>query len=700
MAEYSILYFGPARNVSGYLRQLEKLPCCARLQRSEPFSSAVALSQEFDLVLFEATPGTSLAGKTIAQLTHSFEHIPLVALTTRENEQRGIAAVAAGAQGYICIDTMSKDEQTSILDRAVQRHRLMSRLSESDDTVLSILKSINDGVIVVDTDCKVLDINPAARSLLGIGARDAIPANWFRTFGNITADGATELDPQDLPLQRAGGGQKFNQLLVTHRKADTPDIILSISGQGLFDSGNALIGGVITFRDVTDIESRNAELQQRALFDELTGLANRRLFTEQLARSIGRCRRNARALSVLFIDLDKFKSVNDTLGHDSGDVLLRMVAERLTNNLRIGDFIGRWGGDEFVVCLEDFGDIRNSAAVAQKLLLLLSEKYRIDEQDIFITASIGIANFPESGDTPDRLIKAADVAMYQAKKRGGSRFQFYSSALNKRLEQQEELEVGLRHALVRHEFVIHYQPRIDVKTQRLISLEALLRWDHPRFGLLSPERFLPILESSGLIHSAGEWVIDTTCRQLASWQKQFDVPDLSVVVNISPQQLTQGRLPQAVERSVANAGIDPGCLELEIGDGKTLGERTQETRTMQELRDIGVRLSLGHFGVGDIAFGSLDTGVIDSFVLDHTLISDVIENDAHQRIVRATIAMAQGLNIEVAAEGVETRDQLAFLRECRCDLAQGFLISRPTQADKIGDLLHAELHGGGLLRDQ
>ena len=699
MAEYSILYFGPAKSVSGYLKQLKKLSCCARLQRSEPFSSAIALSQEFDLVLFEAAPGASLAGKTIAQLAQAFGHIPLVALTTRENEQRGIAAVAAGAQGYLCIDTATDEEQINVFDRAVRRYELMSRLSETDDTVLSILRSINDGVIVTDADGLVLDINPAARSILGIGARETIATDWYQAFASLASDGNTEFAEDDLPIRRACGGEKFNQLLALHRRNDAPDIILSISGQGLFDSNNKPVGGVITFRDVTDIENRAAELQQRALFDELTGLANRRLFTEQLARSMGRCRRNKRALSVLFIDLDKFKSVNDTLGHDIGDDLLRQVAERLTKNLRIGDFIGRWGGDEFIVCLEDFGDIQNSAAVAQKLLLLLAEKYYIDEQEIFVTASIGIANFPESGDTPDRLIKAADVAMYQAKKRGGSRFQFYSSALNKRLEQQEELEIGLRHALVRHEFVLHYQPRIDVVSQRLIALEALLRWDHPRFGLLSPERFLTILESSGLIHSAGEWVIDTACRQLASWQKQFDVPDLSVVVNISPQQLTQGRLAQAVSRSIKNAGIDPGCLELEIGDGKTLGERERETRTMQELRNIGVRLSLGHFGIGEISFGSLDTGVIDSFVLDHTLISDIMDNDQHQRIVRATIAMAQGLNIEVAAEGVETRDQLAFLRECHCDLAQGFLISRPTQAEKIGDLLHAELHGGGLLRD-
>ena len=287
--------------------------------------------------------------------------------------------------------------------------------------------------------------------------------------------------------------------------------------------------------------------------------------------------------------------------------------------------------------------------------------------------------------------------MYQAKNRGGGRFQYYSNVLNSKLEQREELELGLRHALVREEFLLHYQPRIDVDSGRLIGLEALLRWQHPRFGLLAPARFLSILESTGLIHSAGEWVLDTACRQLAAWQHQFELPDLSMAINLSPQQLVYGRLVEAVTKALTDTTLDPGCIELEIGDGDIVRKRSAELETLQGLRKLGVRLSLDHFGTRDVSFSSLDTGVIDSFVLDQSLIQDVEENGSHQRIIRAAIAMARGLDIEVAAEGVETLTQFEFLRSCNCDLAQGFLISRPVQADRVASILRSEIAGTRLL---
>jgi len=442
---------------------------------------------------------------------------------------------------------------------------------------------------------------------------------------------------------------------------------------------------------------RTVELEQQAQYDELTQLPNRRLFTRQLRKAMGRAQRNDHNLALLFIDLDRFKSVNDTLGHDIGDDLLRQVAARLNKNLRVGDFTGRWGGDEFVVCLEEFGESENAAAAAQKLVLVLSEKYDVKGSEVYATPSIGIAIYPGSGDTAEKLIKAGDLAMYQAKNRGGGRFQYYSNALNTKLEQREELELGLRHALVRDEFLLHYQPRIDVGTGRLIGLEALIRWQHPRFGLLPPARFLNILESSGLIHSAGEWIINTACRQLASWQHKFELPDLSIAINLSQQQLKHGRLVETIATAIANNALDAGCIELEIGDGEIVRQRSAELETLHGLRALGVRLSLDHFGTRDVSFSSLDTGVIDSFVLDQSLIQDVEVNGSHQRIVRAAIAMARGLDIEVAAEGVETISQLEFLRSCNCDLAQGFLISRPMQAEKVSRILRSEIAGTRLL---
>ena len=697
MSGHSVLYLGRGEFAADYLSELESLPCCTYLTRSTSLELPEDATYIVDLILLEAGPMIAQSGKSLAELIKYLAPYPVIALTRKEHEHRGIAAVRAGAQGYICVDDITVEAQDTAFDHAVKRGRMQSRLSSTDVTVLSILKNINDGVIVVDSAGHVLDINPAARTMLGISPRMQPDLTWEQTFCCVDETGDSYRNSADLPLMRARTGEKFSDQVAIYRTPDQPDILLSINGQGLYDGKRELIGGLITFRDVTESRRRTSELEKRAQFDELTGIANRSLFAEQLTRAIGRSQRKSVPLGVLFIDLDRFKSVNDTLGHDIGDALLRQVADRLQTNLRVGDFSGRWGGDEFVVCLEDFGEAGNAAAAAQKLLLVLSEKYEIGNSEVYATPSIGIAMYPDSGDTAEHLIRAADVAMFEAKKRGGGRFQYYSSALNTKLAQREELETGLRHALVRNEFALHYQPRIDLTTDRLIGLEALLRWEHPRFGLLLPARFLPILESSGLIHSAGEWVIATACRQLAAWQRRFELPDLSIVINLSPQQLMHQRLVDVISKTLADTALDPGCIELEICDGDIVQQREAELETLGQLRKLGVRLSLDHFGTRDVSFESIDSGFIDSFVLDKTLIADVEENNSHRRIVRAAIAMAQGLNIEVAAEGVETVQQLEFLKSCNCDLAQGFLISRPMQPEKISALLRSEIAGMSLL---
>jgi diguanylate cyclase (GGDEF)-like protein len=699
MAGHSILYLGNSEFASGYLTALQARSCCSMLYRSTEFSPPD--ESAIDVILFEAGSAALRPAYRLQAFIQSMRDYPLVALTRRDREQQGIAAVRMGAQTYICIDDSDEREQKEVLEHAFRRHRLLSRLSAGDGTVLSILQSINDGVIVVDRRGHVLDINPTARSILGLKPRQHPPQRWELDFCSIAADGKSRINEDELPLIKARRGQKFSNQIAIYRPpagaVGRADVILSINGQGLHDGTRTLAGGVITFRDVTDVMRRTVELEKRAQYDDLTLLPNRNLFMRQLEKAIGRSRRSGNPIAVLFIDLDRFKSVNDTLGHDVGDELLRQVGERLTKHLRIGDFSGRWGGDEFVVCLEDLGESQNAAAAAQKLVLVLSEKYQVKASEVYATPSIGIAAYPASGEDAESLVKAADLAMYQSKRRGGGRFQFYSDALNNQLEQREEFELGLRHALVRNEFVLHYQPRIEVGSGRLIGLEALLRWQHPGFGLLPPARFLPILESSGLIHSAGEWVIDTACRQLVAWQRRFELPDLAMAINLSPQQLLHGRLVEAVSRSLANTALDAGCIELEICNGNLVRSRSTELETLQGLRALGVRLSLDHFGTHDVSFSSLDTGVIDSFILDQTLIRDVVENGSHQRIVRAAIAMARGLDIEVAAEGVETITQFEFLKSCECDLAQGFLISRPMQAEKVAQILRSEVAGTRLL---
>jgi diguanylate cyclase (GGDEF)-like protein len=697
MSGHSILYLGRGEFAPQYLAELETLPCCTMLSRRNRLELPDNAPYVVDLVLLETGPLIAQSGMTLAGLIQSLEPYPVVALTHKQHEHRGIAAIQAGAEGYICIDDITVEDQEAVFDHAVRRSRLQHRLSDTDVSVLSVLRDINDGVIVVDMAGHVLDINPAARSILGLGPRKQPEPGWEQTFCCIDEHGNNYRNSADLPLVRARKGEKFTGQVAIYRMPEQADTILSINGQGLYDGNRELIGGLITFRDITEVVQRTSALESRAQFDDLTGLPNQALFVEQLARAIGRSERKNAPLAALFIDLDRFHSINETLGHDTGDAVLREVARRLKDNLRVGDFSGRWDADQFVVCLEDFGEAANAAGAAQKLLLLLSERYDIGDAEVYATPSIGIALYPESGDTAQRIIKAADIAMHEAKKRGGGRFQYYSSELNTKLEQREELEIGLRHALVRDEFVLHYQPRIDLASGRLIGLEALLRWQHPRFGLLPPGRFLPILESSGLIHSAGEWVIATACRQLSAWQRRFELPDLTIAINLSPQQLKHDRLVEVVAKALTNAALDPGCVELEISGGDIVRKRSTELETLRSLRKLGIRLSLDHFGTGDVSFESLDNGFIDSFVLDRALVADIVDNNSHQRIVRAAIAMAQDLDIEVAAEGIETMTQLEFLKSCNCDLAQGFLISRPMQPEKVAAILRSEIAGTTLL---
>ncbi len=696
MSGHSILYIGRGDSSRAFLTELES--ACTLLSRAADLQIVHESQSGIDIVLLDVGADSIAPNEPIAQLVQTLDSYTVVALTDRAREHRGIAALKAGAQGYLCIDDTDIDEIRHVLDHAHHRFELQRTLSRSDANVLSILDNINDGVIVVDRAGFVLDINPAARTVLGLTARELPDADWCRSFCGMDEHGTPYRNAAELPLNRARAGEKFSSQVCTYRVPDQPDSLLSVNGQGLYDGDQQLVGGVVTFRDITDSRRRRLALQKRAQYDELTGLANRGLFVEHLMRAVGRSERKSTPLAVLFIDLDRFKSVNDTLGHDTGDKLLIEVSTRLRGQLRIGDFCARWGGDEFVVCLEDFGRTGNAAAAAQKLLLSLSDKYFIGSSEVFITPSIGIATYPDAGNDAERLIKAADVAMYESKKRGGGRFQYYSKAMNTQLEQREELELGLRHALVRREFILHYQPRVDLTSGRLIGFEALLRWQHPRYGLLAPERFLHILEGSGLIHSAGNWTIETASRQLAAWQRQFELPDLTVSINISSQQLKHDKLLDIVKKALSDTALDPGCIELEISNSKIIRDRTEEHETMQALRELGIRLSLDHFGVSEMSFESLENSFIDSFVLDQSLIADVEENDSHQRIVRAAIAMAQGLDIEVAAGGVEKASQLAFLKSCNCDMAQGHLISQPMAADKVAALLRSEIAGSRLLR--
>ncbi len=687
----TILFLGEESLLSSqFIDTIEALPSCRSIHHLSDQSL-------LDSALERLTPDLVLADFGVSDdsrqtyipglIMQRLKDVPVVAITAAEREYRGMAAVQLGAEDYLCIDRRRADEIESLLLHAARRRAFYSQLSQPENSVRSILHSINDGVIVVDRNGLVVSLNPAGRRILGLHSRDWPDAEWCRGFCAHSADSGALLPATDTPLARALDGGRFSALDVMHQEPGQPDLILSVSGQGLTGHDGGLLGAVLTFRDSTERFRQSAELTRLSSYDSLTGLANRRFFAAHLAKAIGRSRRANRAIAVLFVDLDRFKSVNDTLGHDVGDALLVDVAKRLNDELRVGDFVARWGGDEFVVALEHLKQPRDAAAVAQKLCLALSERYLVAGNELFVTPSIGVSVCPNDGEEADQLIKAADAAMYLAKRRGPGRFQLYANGVDQKAEEADELETGLRHAMVRNEFALHYQPRVSARTGEVVGLEALLRWQHPNYGLLNPARFLSILETSGLIHSVGEWVIDQACRQLFAWQNRYEQHDLSMTVNLSPQQLLRGNLVESVRHTIENTTIDPGCLELEVGEAVLSDRRNNAMAILNELRGLGVRVSVDHFGTRDVSIKSLDQGMVDSFVLHQSLIKDLESNPGHQRLVRATIAMAQGLEVDIGAEGIETEQQLNFLRECDCNVLQGHLLGRPMQAEAIAQLL-------------
>ena len=368
------------------------------------------------------------SGQSLATLIQMLAPYPVIALTQKAHEHRGIAAMRAGAQGYICVDDISVDTQDAVFDHAVQRSRLQQRLSDTDVSVLSVLSNINDGVIIVDEAGHVLEINPAARTMLGLGPRMQPDPTWEQTFCCIDESGASYRNAHELPLVRARSGEKFTNQVAIYRTPEQPDTVLSINGQGLYDGNRQLMGGVVTFRDVTEITHRTSALEKRAQYDELTGLANRSLFLKQLSRAIGRAQRKGSPLAALVIDLDRFKSVNDTFGHRVGDGVLKEAAARLHGCAREVDTLARCGGDEFVLILEALGDPAAAEVVGRRILTTFAADFQFEGDQADLSVSIGIAIQPLAGRSPSQLLEAADRAMYRVKQSGGNDYEVAAPA--------------------------------------------------------------------------------------------------------------------------------------------------------------------------------------------------------------------------------------------------------------------------------
>jgi diguanylate cyclase (GGDEF)-like protein len=454
---------------------------------------------------------------------------------------------------------------------------------------------------------------------------------------------------------------------------------------------------VHNFRSMTaQLEQMFSEINQAqdslvflAHYDPLTKLPNRVLLRDRLVVSLAQAHAGSRMIAVLFIDLDRFKNINDTLGHDCGDLLLKEVAKRLCDCITLGDTVARQGGDEFTVILASPANMQEIAETAQEILNQLAQPFMLGEHELFITTSIGISVFPSDGDSIETLVKHADMAMYRAKELGRDNYQFYHQTMNDKSIERLVMENSLRRALEREEFLLHYQPRIDIATGKIAGMEALVRWLHPELGLVPPGQFIPMAEETGLIVPIGEWVLRTACAQNKAWQ-EAGLPPMRIGVNLSARQFQKKDLVDTIARILEETKLPPQYLELEITETIAMHHADQTIERLQELKEIGVHISIDDFGTGYSSLNYLKRFPVDTLKIDKSFIRDIGLNANDETIVSAVIALAHSFQLKTIAEGVETPTQFSFLQEMKCDQIQGYLFSPPVPTHEFEKLLLAE----------
>jgi diguanylate cyclase (GGDEF)-like protein/PAS domain S-box-containing protein len=476
------------------------------------------------------------------------------------------------------------------------------------------------------------------------------------------------------------------------------EFIVNLQAEAFFDDQLKALTIVGTAQDISERKRSEREIHRLAYYDSLTGLPNRVLFKDRVAHAITHAQRYRYHLALLFLDLDRFKLINDTLGHNVGDLLLKHVADRLSDSVRHSDSIGRTqdgeqthelarlGGDEFTVLLTNLKDVQDAGKVARRILEALARPFLVSGQEIFVTVSVGIAIFPSDGESVDVLLKNSDTAMYHAKEQGRNNFQYYSNAMNAEANERLALEGEVRHATEREEFVVYYQPQIDLRSGRIIGAEALVRWQHPQRGLLAPGEFLQAASDTGMIRTIDEWVLRTACRQSRAWQQRgLAVP--SVSINVSNSLFHGATLLKAVEEAFADTGLAPDRLELELTESIAMRNVDTSITVLQQLKAMGVQLAIDDFGTGYSSLSYLQRLPVNRVKIDQSFVRELLSHIRPVPIVRAIIAMAHSLRLEVLAEGVEEETQRVLLVAEGCDQAQGYLFGRPMPAEEFEQLL-------------
>ncbi len=561
-----------------------------------------------------------------------------------------------------------------------QRRRREATLAR----MAAIMESSHDAVIATTPDGRVISWNPGATRMYGYTASE-MEGRSIRVLEPPHLRGGI----QDV-LERIAGGETVVRYETTRMRKDGESVEVAVSASPIRDEQGTLTGVASIARDIGDRKRAEELIAFQAFHDPLTALPNRALLMERLNLCVARARRTGKLLALLFLDLDLFKTVNDVFGHTAGDTIFQEVARRLSLCVREGDTVARAGGDEFIVLLPEIASADDAVTVARKLLEAIGQPFSIGSKRVDLTTSIGISLYPDDGQDAEALLRSADNAMWQAKERGRNNFQLSIPELTEEAARRLTLQAGLRQAIQRNELVLHYQPVLSLTSGRIIELEALVRWQHPEKGLVMPGDFIDVAEKAGMMVPLGQWVLNNATRQVRSWQN-MGLPDLRVAINLSPSQFHERNLVGTVQRALSDSDLKPPSLEIEITEGVAMEDADVTVANLLALRDLDVGVSIDDFGTGYSSLSYLKRFPVTTLKIDRSFVSDVVSNSADAGIVRAVVAMAHGLKLNVIAEGVETHEQFAYLRNNGCDALQGYWFSRPLPVEAVDKLLAEEL---------
>jgi diguanylate cyclase (GGDEF)-like protein/PAS domain S-box-containing protein len=625
-------------------------------------------------------------GVSAVRRTHAAApHIPLVVLTGLDDEVMAAQALQEGAQDYLIKGEIDARGLLRSLRYAVERKNAEEALFVEKERALVTLNSIGDAVICTDISGNITYLNLVAEKMTGWPLQEAAGRPMAEVFRILDA---TSRETIPNPMEMAVGENRTAHLppnCVLLRR-DGSEIPIEDSVSPIHDREGQVTGAVIVFSDVSAARAMTLQMAHSAQHDFLTGLPNRMLFNDRVSQAIILAPRHAKKVAVLFLDLDGFKHINDSLGHAIGDKLLQSIASRLVHCVRGTDTVSRQGGDEFVVLLSEVEHPEDAAITARRMLQTVAEPHSIDPHDLHVTVSIGLSVFPDDGQDAETLIKNADTAMYQAKENGRQSYQFFKPAMNVRAVERQSIEESLRRALEREEFALHYQPKVNLRTGEITGAEALIRWTHPTRGSVSPAQFIPVAEDCGLIVPIGNWVLREACKQARAWL-DAGLSLGTMAVNISAMEFRHENFLESVFAILGETGLDPKSLELELTESVLMKRAESAAAVLQTLKARGVQVAVDDFGTGYSSLSYLRKFPIDALKIDQSFVREITIVPDDTSIVTAIISMARSLKLRVVAEGVEKLEELEFLQAHQCEEAQGYYFSRPVLPEQFAKLL-------------